>query len=240
MLSLRDYSLYNDNDVFAIPPLERLLNFRVIVTTCISAGIPHGIGVRRGHFTHIFIDEAGQATEPMSMVPIKTIADDFTNVVLAGDMKQLNPIVYSPLARDLGLKRSYMERLMNLPLYDETTGKGLTYGSHDFPVMMYLHFDRVVKLVKHFRSHPDILRFPNQQFYNDELQPCADGAITHSLLKYERLPNKKFPLIFHGIVGKDTREASSPSFFNVDEVTVVKDYALSLLEDRKLRGKCFE
>ncbi|THG94461.1 hypothetical protein EW026_g7015 [Hermanssonia centrifuga] len=78
-----------------------------------------------------------------------------------------------------------------------------------------------------------MLSLRDYSLYNDNdvfaIPPLA------SLLKYERLPNKKFPLIFHGIVGKDTREASSPSFFNVDEVTVVKDYALSLLEDRKLR-----
>ncbi|GJE86466.1 RNA helicase [Phanerochaete sordida] len=216
---LTDFSLYNDNEIFAIPALEKLQSYRVIVCTCVSAGIPYGLGVKRGHFTHVFIDEAGQATEPMSMIPIKTLADNRTNVVLAGDIQQLNPIVHSPLARDLGLKRSYLQRLMDLPIYDENTGKGKT----------------VTKLVKHFRSHPDILYFPNRHFYAGELLPCADPAVTHSLLKYERLPAKNFPIIFHGIVGKDQREESSPSFFNVDEVTVVKDYLLSLLDNRKLR-----
>jgi helicase MOV-10 len=94
-----------------------------------------------------------------------------------------------------------------------------------------------MKLTKHFRSHPDILDFPNRKFYRGELQPCADQAITHSMLRYDRLPNKKFPVIFHGIVGRDQREASSPSFFNVDEISVVKDYVISILENRKL-GVC--
>lgn len=93
---------------------------------------------------------------------------------------------------------------------------------------------RVTKLVKHFRSHPDILAFPNRHFYGGELLSCADPAVTHSLLKYEKLPAKNFPIIFHGVVGKDQREASSPSFFNIDEVTIVKDYLVSLLENRKL------
>ena len=39
----------------------------------------------------------------------------------------------------------------------------------------------------------------------------------------------------HGIVGKDQREASSPSFFNADEVTVVIKYALELVRNKKLR-----
>lgn len=92
-----------------------------------------------------------------------------------------------------------------------------------------------MKLVKHFRSHPDILHFPNSQFYSGELQPCGDRAITHSLLRYDGLVKKDFPVIFHGVVGKDQREASSPSFFNIDEVTIAIRYAMDLVKDRKLR-----
>ena len=92
-----------------------------------------------------------------------------------------------------------------------------------------------MKLVKHFRSHPDLLYFPNTQFYAGELQPFADPAVTHSLLRFEGLVKKNFPIIFHGIVGKDQREASSPSFFNADEVTVVIKYALDLVRNKKLR-----
>ncbi|KIP01837.1 hypothetical protein PHLGIDRAFT_112706 [Phlebiopsis gigantea 11061_1 CR5-6] len=217
--ALEPYTLYNDNDVFAIPPLKTLRSYRVVVATCISAGIPHALGFERGHFSHIFLDEAGQATEPMSMVVIKTLADECTNVVLAGDHRQLNPIVRSPLARDLGLKLSYLERLMNMPIYDEHTGKGRT----------------VMKLVKNFRSHPDILEYPNRIFYSGELQAHGDPVITHSLLAYDSLPRKGFPVVFHGVVGRDQREASSPSFFNIDEVSLVKHYALDILENRKLR-----
>ena len=94
---------------------------------------------------------------------------------------------------------------------------------------------RIMKLLKNFRSHPDILAYPNRTFYGGELEACGDPALTQSLATYERLPKKRFPVIFHGIVGRDQREESSPSFFNIDEVTIVKEYAVSLLEDRKLR-----
>jgi helicase MOV-10 len=66
--SLLPFSLINNNLVFAIPTLETLCGYRVIVSTCISGGIPAGLGLKRGHFSHIFIDEAGQATEPEAMV----------------------------------------------------------------------------------------------------------------------------------------------------------------------------
>lgn len=59
--------------------------------------------------------------------------------------------------------------------------------------------------------------------------------MTHSLENVEELPKKRFPLVFHGIVGKDAREASSPSFFNVEEASQVKKYCKDLLENRKYK-----
>lgn len=48
---------------FSIPPAKEMKRFKVIVSTCISAAVYSGIGMARGHFTHIFVDEAGQASE---------------------------------------------------------------------------------------------------------------------------------------------------------------------------------
>lgn len=104
---------------FTAPPLPTLKRYRIIVTTCVSASFAHGVGMPRGHFSHIFIDEAGQATEPEVMIPIRTMADNGTNVVLSGDPKQLGPIIRSPIARDLGLEQSYIERLMERDAYGE-------------------------------------------------------------------------------------------------------------------------
>ena len=96
-----------------------------------------------------------------------------------------------------------------------------------------IFFRSIVKLKKCFRSHPSISYFSNVQFYNSELISCGDPVITHSLLDYELLPKRGFPLIFHGIIGKDAQEEKSPSFFNIDEITQVKTYCLSLLENKK-------
>ena len=104
--------------------MDRLNNFKVIVSTCVSAAVFPGIGMARGHFTHIFIDEAGQATEPETFVSIKTLADSNTNIVLSGDPKQLGPVIRSRLARELGLEKSYLERLMDRSVYNIQTGYG--------------------------------------------------------------------------------------------------------------------
>ena len=87
--------------------------------------------------------------------------------------------------------------------------------------------------MKNFRSHPAILQFSNEEFYQSELQACGNAALIHSLDGYEELPKKKFPIIFHGVVGKDERESSSPSFFNIVEATQVKKYVMSLIGNRK-------
>ena len=124
---LLPYSVTTVDGHFSVPPMARLKAFRVIVSTCVSASFAYGVGMPRGHFSHIFVDEAGHATEPEVMIAIKTMADNDTNVVLAGDPKQLGPIIRSPVARDLGLEKSYLERLMENPVYGERLGHGKTY-----------------------------------------------------------------------------------------------------------------
>ncbi|EKM76476.1 hypothetical protein AGABI1DRAFT_131302 [Agaricus bisporus var. burnettii JB137-S8] len=221
--TIHPFCLINGNRVFAIPELEQLAKYRIVVSTCLSGSVPASLGLKRGHFTHIFIDEAGQGKEPEVMVPIKSIAGKDTNVVLAGDNQQLGPIVNSGTARLLKLSQSYLARLMTLPIYNiegedsNPGGRGVT----------------IAKLVKNFRSHPAILEFPNTQFYNSELRSCGDNALVRSLENWEEVPTKGFPIIFHGVVGKDQQEKRSPSFFNPDEAILVSKYCLSLVNDRK-------
>ena len=40
-------------------------------------------------------------------------------------------------------------------------------------------------------------------------------------------------MIFHGVIGQDLKEESSPSFFNVEEIIIVRDYIKKLLEMRQ-------
>ncbi|KXN81885.1 Putative helicase mov-10-B.1 [Leucoagaricus sp. SymC.cos] len=220
---LKDYSYYRSTGgsrpCFSIPPMATMKRYRVIVSTLISASIVFGIGIPRGHYSHIFIDEAGQATEPEAFVCIKTMADPSTNVVLSGDPKQLGPIIRSGISIKLGLELSYIERLMACSPYELNVGHGKS----------------IVKLVKNFRSHKAILKFPNERFYGNDLQPCGDSKVINAYLKSSYLPNKNFPVIFHAVSGKDDREAASPSFFNVDEVLQVKSYIQQLKSDRVFR-----
>jgi helicase MOV-10 len=223
---------------FGVPPLKALKKFKVIVSTCIASSMLSGVGMPRGHFSWIFVDEAGQATEPEVCVPVKTLSDHKTNLVLSGDPKQLGPVVMSSVARGLGFDKSWLERLME---------RGDVYGvpgsGSDAPTPAPGQAKAVVKLTRNFRSHLAILSFPNERFYGGDLEAYASAATTDTYLNSPLLPRaatRKFPVIFHAVVGKDDREASSPSFFNVDEVLQVKSYVQQLKNARGnfKTGKC--
>ena len=47
---------------------------RVVVATCSTAGFLHGLGLGVGHFSHVIVDEAGQATEPECLLPLALLA----------------------------------------------------------------------------------------------------------------------------------------------------------------------
>ncbi|KAK0229484.1 RNA helicase [Armillaria nabsnona] len=215
---LQPYTFTKDGH-YAIQDCERVKKFQMIVATCVSAAVFFNIGVQRGHFTHIFIDEAGQATEPEAMMAMKTMSDNRTTVVLSGDPKQLGPVIRSSIARELGLDTSYIERLMQREIYDEVGGHGQS----------------VVTLTQNFRSHSAILKFPNERFYKGDLQPCADPNSVGMFIGSDHLEAKDFPVVFHAMAGRDDREASSPSFFNIDEVSQVKATVEELLGDSRLK-----
>ena len=118
---LLPYTFMNADGLFSHPPLNTVKSYRVIVCTCLSAAFTYGIGVERGHFSHVFIDEAAQATEPEAMVVVKNTAIATTKLILSGDPKQLRPIIRSVIASELGLNVSYLERLMEREAYQGST-----------------------------------------------------------------------------------------------------------------------
>uniref|UniRef100_A0A672JJX0 RNA helicase n=1 Tax=Salarias fasciatus TaxID=181472 RepID=A0A672JJX0_SALFA len=187
---------------FVFPDKKTLMSYTVVVTTLVSAGRLVSGGIPVGHFSHVFVDEAGQAVEPECVIAI------------AGKCS---------LKCSSGL--SLLERLMNHnALYQKSSDSG--------------HFDTrfVTKLLRNYRSHPAILKIPNELFYEKELQVFADQWEREAYCKWEYLPKKGFPVIFHGVMGKDEREANSPSFFNVSEIEVLVDYLTKLVETQQKKG----
>jgi helicase MOV-10 len=72
-------------------------------------------------------------------------------------------------------------------------------------------------------------------FYDNQLIPQGNRMLTDSCIEWEELPKKRFPILFHSVTGRDTREGKNPSFFNPEEANIVVDYLQKLL-DNKQRG----
>ncbi|XP_054426454.1 LOW QUALITY PROTEIN: RNA helicase Mov10l1 [Pteronotus mesoamericanus] len=205
----------------------RASRFRVVITTCSSAGLFYQIGVRVGHFTHVFVDEAGQASEPECLVPLGLASDVSGQIVLAGDPMQLGPVIKSRLAMAYGLNVSLLERLMARPVYLRDENAFGACGAYN-PLL-------VTKLVKNYRSHAALLALPSRLFYHKELEVCADPKVVAALLGWEKLPRKGFPLIFHGVRGSEAREGRSPSWFNPAEAVQVLRYSCLLVHSLSSR-----
>ncbi|KAL5770739.1 hypothetical protein ACOSP7_014893 [Xanthoceras sorbifolium] len=196
---------YFEESIFKCPPLRYLLHCRIIISTYMSSSLLHAEGIDCGSFSHIFLDEAGQASEPESMIPIANLCNRETVVVLAGDPKQLGPVVYSRDAEALGLGRTYLERLFESEFYRDEDERFVT------------------KLVRNYRSHPAILDLPSKLFYKGELLACKEDTSSSICANVDFLANKEFPVLFFGIQGCDEREGNNPSWFNRIEASKVVD-----------------
>jgi len=144
-------------------------------------------GCNAPHFTHLFIDEAAQATEPECLIPLSVVVDDHPDTIkveiaLCGDPRQLGPRVYSPTALE-GLQRSLLERLLRLPVDTYGGGRDHLMGPPTADSRLTLdemieysfqktdhHKNLSVFLNLSYRGHPSFLYMPSKLFYFDKLK----------------------------------------------------------------------
>ncbi|XP_075224399.1 helicase with zinc finger isoform X2 [Lycorma delicatula] len=132
---------------FKVPTLDDVLKHRVVVVTLSISMYLSTIGLRKGHFTHILLDEAAQAMECEAIMPL-ALANDETRIVLAGDHMQLSPELFSQFAKERQLHVSLLERL-----YDHYPGT--------FPCK--------ILLCENYRAHEAIIQFTSELFYDQKL-----------------------------------------------------------------------
>lgn len=208
-----------EDSEFRCPPFSNLMQYRIIISTYTSAYLLYAQGIKRGHFSHIFLDEAGQASEPETMIPLSHLCKRTTVVVLAGDPKQLGPVIYSNIGESYGSGKSYLERLFECQFYND--------GNRSY----------MTKLVRNYRSHAKILHLPSTLFYGGDLTPCKENDGSFSLPLLDLLPDPEFPLLFIGIQGFDEREGTSPSWFNRIEASKVVEIIIHLIDDKGMYEK---
>ncbi|KAL3776572.1 hypothetical protein ACHAW5_000336 [Stephanodiscus triporus] len=227
------YANYDeDKDCFTNPEADVIKRYQIVAVTTSYAGRLPNLGVLH-HFTHVFIDEAGHSVECEAIGCLALTTKQSTSnppvTVLAGDPKQLGPIIRNDIAKAFGLEKSLLERLSQLEPYarsEESDSLGNHYNTN-----------MITKLVRNYRSHSKILDIPNRTFYDGDLIAEAEMIRSHRFVDWEHLPQKGFPIIFHGVEGEDMREANSPSWFNPDEAQYVKMYVDLLVKDTR-KNRC--
>lgn len=88
-----------------------------------------------------------------------------TKIVLCGDPKQLGPVLKSKCAIELGFGVSLMELIMKKPCFQLN------------PSTSKYDPNYIVQLKKNYRSHPMILKSPNDMFYGGTLEALASESM---------------------------------------------------------------
>ncbi|MDB5137468.1 MAG: recD2 1 [Mucilaginibacter sp.] len=127
------------------------------VITATLAGSNH-YTIRNLKFKIVVIDEAGQALEPASWIPILKA----TKVILAGDHCQLSPTIKSDVAARNGLSTTLLEKCISL--YPES----------------------VTLLDEQYRMNKAIMGYSSGVFYNNALK--AHNSVADRLLFTDDLP----------------------------------------------------
>uniref|UniRef100_A0AAY5KHP1 Senataxin n=1 Tax=Esox lucius TaxID=8010 RepID=A0AAY5KHP1_ESOLU len=131
---------------------------------------------RLGHepFGCVIVDEAGQATETETLIPMLYRCNA---LVLVGDPNQLPPTVISQRAKELNYGQSLMARLVTV----------LDNSSKDNNIP-----SPVIFLSNQYRMHPDICRFPSKHVYHNALKTDNETAERRVNLSWPFQPYQVF------------------------------------------------
>ncbi|XP_067648510.1 probable helicase with zinc finger domain [Eurosta solidaginis] len=144
---VQKYCITDGAGNFRRPTVEDIKKHRIVVVTLSISMELANLGLPKGYFTHIFLDEAAQAMECEAIMPL-ALANDSTRIVLAGDHMQMSPELFSAFAKERKLHISLLERL-----YDH-------YPSN-FPCK--------ILLCENYRAHEAIIKFTSELFYEQKL-----------------------------------------------------------------------
>lgn len=207
---------------FGIPPKTELIAKKRVLICTLNTSTYLISGDMIDCFTHIIIDEAGQADELETLIPIVGLISFLnrkTKIIFAGDPKQLGPVQTCDPLKKLANSSALIERL---------TGG----GSFDFDKRI------TTMLQNNYRSHPAFLTIPSQLYYGGKLCPSAPIETKNTLCLWNDLPNKNnFPLIWHSIVTPEQRDLENKSYQNLAECDVVCGYVQKLTREANVKAK---
>ena len=231
---------------------------KVVVTDCMSSfelikarctnrdiaalkemyGKAFGGDVNGLHWTHLFVDEAAQAREPETLIPLMVVAPGMNadvgrpKLVLAGDLNQLGPGIVSPIAREMGIDVSLFDRLLRRPIYARHPESRKNIYKQNEEKGWYR--PAFVNLIRNYRSHKGILMMPSAMFYYSTLIP--EAGETSSLTTWTGLPNPRIPVLFHPSRGDESWIRDTAGWFNRSEIEITKNLVTNLLKKSNTPG----
>ncbi|XP_020801116.1 uncharacterized protein LOC110178339 isoform X1 [Drosophila serrata] len=212
---LLEYS--NMYAVHFYPAVQALHQYRIVVCTLSLAGKLSTGGFARGDiFSHVFLDEAAASTEAEALMGITCTISPSSNLILSGDHKQLGPVLQSQRASEWGLDVSLFERLLERKCYQVDKD-----GSYNKAIQ--------TRLIRNFRSHPEIVSLYSELYYNGKLKAQAPMDAVCRFQTWFHTPNADFPIMFHSVFGTVMNTKSSVSLCNNKEIDAVMDYVKDLM-----------
>ncbi len=175
--------------------VDNLLNQSQVITATLLGAVNKYIRYRS--FSTVFIDEAAQALEPASWIPITKAK----RIVFAGDHFQLPPTVKSREAAKGGLEETLFEKVIERQKVD-------------------------TMLTTQYRMHEQIMQFSNRQFYRNELQ-AHEQVKNHRLSDLKDDVVLYPALEFIDTAGCSFEEKTNPenfSHYNPEEVNLVRKH----------------
>jgi superfamily I DNA and/or RNA helicase len=162
------------------------------------------------HFSTLFFDEASQALEAISWIPLLKCK----RVIFSGDHFQLPPVVKSIRAKQEGLAETMLDRCIKHPTISTL-------------------------LTRQYRMHQNIMQFSNNYFYNNELEADATVKETVLSLN-EDIDILNIPVELIDTAGcsfDELQNSETLSLSNIGEANLVFKHLELLLQQYQYSGE---
>ena len=258
---------YVEGDMFSLPPMPRLMAYKIVVTTCLGADVLEQARLtnrdlvsleakmseaihppRRNteelrsktidnHWEALLVDEAAQATEPEILIPLMVVA----------------PHQKYQCARDPLFVMAGDQHQLGPRTYDRSTDLHISLFERLSKVPVYNQISKkgartkidrhvlnqpFVHLIRNYRSHPSIIAVSSSLFYSNTLVPEAANA--DSLASWSGWQGQRWPVLFACNGGADICEnimMVGGGWFNRREAGKALYYAQSLLNSGLVRDQ---
>ena len=166
---------------------EKIIQQSNIIFSTLDSSGKKSIVLNFGEISTLIVDEATLSVESSMIIPLSLLPDRF---VLVGDHKQLGP----------------------QPSFKELEARGYYYSMFERIIREKTCLKNSVMLNTQYRIHPDISRFPNENFYDNELI----DFIFQKLLNFINFNHKE--------------EKNGTSYINHEEINQVLKFVNSLID----------